>query len=114
MTYTITLVNTGTAAATAQVTDTRPAEVTWANDYSVSAGTLTWDAGNNRVLWNGTVEVDTTVDITFQVRLNAGLPNGETIYNTAEVNDGANIVFEIDAPRVTVVAHYLYLPLVLR
>ena len=114
LTYTLTLVNTGTAAATAQVTDTLPAEVTWANSYSVSAGTLTWEAGENRLHWSGTVNVGTPVIIVYQVTVNAGLSNGEIISNAATVNAGAGITFDIRAPDVTVVAHYLYLPLILR
>ena len=114
LTYTLTLSNKGTSNATATLTDTLPSEVIWANNASASSGALTWESENNRLLWSGTVEVDTMVVITFQVRVNADLSNGETISNTAVVNDGANNIFDIIAPDVTVVVHYLYLPLVMR
>ncbi len=114
MTYTLTLSNTGTSDAVATLTDTLPAEVTWADNASASAGSLTWESENNRLLWNGTVGLSTQVIITYQVTVNAGLPDGETISNVATVDDGAGIVFDIIAPEVTVIAHYLYLPLVLK
>jgi hypothetical protein len=60
------------------------------------------------------VNVGTPVIIVYQVTVNAGLSNGEIISNAATVNAGAGFVFEISAPDVTVVAHYLYLPLVIR
>lgn len=114
LTYTLTVANTGFSEATATLTDTLPAEVTWADSASASSGHLTWESENNRLLWNGTVGLSSPVVIAYQVELKAGLSNGDTISNEARVNDGAGIVFEITAPDVTVVAHYVYLPLVMR
>lgn len=114
MTYTITLSNTGTWHAKARLTDTLPAEVTWADRYGASAGSLTWEEGNNRLLWGGEVGLSAPVVITYQVTVNEGLPNGERISNSATVNNGAGFVFDIYAPHVTVIAYYLYLPLVLK
>jgi uncharacterized repeat protein (TIGR01451 family) len=114
LTYTLTLSNTGTWAAKARLTDTLPAEVTWANAYGASAGSLTWDEGNNRLRWSGEVGLSAPVIITYQVTVNVGVPNGEIISNSATVNDGAGYIFEIVAPDVTVIVYDLYLPLVLR
>lgn len=114
LTYTLTLSNTGTWAAKARLTDTLPSEVAWADAYGASAGTLTWNEENDRLLWGGEVGLSAPVVITYQVTLKPGVPNGATISNSATVNDGAGYVFEIDAPDVTVIAHYRYLPLVLQ
>ena len=114
LTYTLTLSNTGTWAAKARLTDTLPSEVAWADTYGASAGTLTWNEENDRLLWGGEVGLSAPVVITYQVTLKPGVPNGAIISNSATVNGGAGYVFEIDAPDVTVVAHYRYLPLVLQ
>jgi uncharacterized repeat protein (TIGR01451 family) len=114
LTYTITLSNTGTWAAKARLTDTLPSEVAWANACGASAGTLTWDEANDRLLWSGEVGLSAPVVITYQVTLRAGVPNGASISNRATVNDGFGYIFDIVAPDVTVIAHYQYLPLALR
>jgi uncharacterized repeat protein (TIGR01451 family) len=114
LTYDISLTNSGTADATATLTDTLPAEVIWVGEANASSGVLTWDGDGNRLLWSGTVGVDATVEIDFQVRVNAVLPDGRIINNAATVNDGADFIFEIEAPRVVVDAFMLYLPLALK
>ena len=52
--------------------------------------------------------------IVYQVTVNGGVPDDTLISNTATVNDGAGNISEIGPATVTVIAHYLYLPLVLR
>lgn len=112
--YTITLANTGTGTATAIMTDTLPAGLSWADNASATSGVLTWESAYDRLLWSGSVAVGGTVVIDFAVRLDAGLSNGETIANTAMVDDGAGHSFALPAPEVTVEARGLFLPLVVR
>jgi uncharacterized repeat protein (TIGR01451 family) len=114
LTYTITLNNTGIVAASARVTDTLPTEVTWVNEYSISAGILNWDAVNDRLEWTGTVNVGTPVTIVYQVRVNRGVPDGWLFGNSASVADGTGRVIQVGPATVTVIAYYLYLPLVMR
>jgi uncharacterized repeat protein (TIGR01451 family) len=114
LTYTITLTNTGTDASSAKLTDTLPAEVAWTDDYSVSTGTLTWDDGKNRLLWNGTVSVDTSATIVYRVTVSETVTDGTTITNTATVDDGLFNVHELGPARVTMDFESVYLPLVMR
>lgn len=114
LTYTLTVANTGTAEATVTLTDTLPPEVSFTGGASHSSGRLRWDRENNRLVWDGTVGLSVPVTIAYRVRLEAGLANGETISNDALVDNGAGYVFGIIAPDVTVVAHYVYLPLIVR
>ena len=114
LSYTIVFTNTGTAPATASVTDNLSDKLSWADNASASSGSLDWDHENHRLLWNGTVAVGTTVVITFQVRANDDLSIGETIQNTVELNSGAGHIFEEHAPTVRVSEHSLYLPLVIK
>ncbi len=112
LTYTIALSNTGTGPASATLTDTLPADVTWADDYTSSSGTVTWDAAERRLLWSGTVSVGTPETIVYRVRLNDGMGAGTTITNTATLNDGMGHVHKLGPATVTVDVARAYLPLV--
>ena len=117
LTYTITLTNTGTVAATATVSDTLPVEsLTWADQFSLSNGTLAWDETNNRLVWNGTVNVGASETIAYQAIVNSDVVSGTVIVNTASMNDGAGTTRPIGPTMATVldVSHDLYLPLVVR
>jgi uncharacterized repeat protein (TIGR01451 family) len=116
LTYTITLTNTGTADTTANVTDTLPANVTWADQFSASTGTPIWDGGHNRLLWSGPVDVGIPVTITYQVTVNVGVPGGTLITNTATVDDRAGNVSETRPVTVAVASEApgiaVYLPII--
>jgi len=88
--YTINLVNTGSMNAPgALVTDTIPLHTGYvATSLNATSGTATWDAANNRILWNGAVNRSTPVVITFRVQVNTPLANNTSIVNTATINDG--------------------------
>ncbi|MCR4406533.1 MAG: hypothetical protein NUW24_06390 [Anaerolineae bacterium] len=90
LTYTITLLNTGNMNAHgAQVTDTIPANTSYvAGSLSASSGSASYDGGNNRIQWTGTVTKGLPVIITFRVQTNSPLPNGTPIDNTAIIYDG--------------------------
>jgi len=113
LTYTITLTNTGTAAGTAALTDTLPANVTWVNQFSTSAGTITWDDENERLLWNGSVSLGTPVFIVFQVTVGSNVSNGTLISNTSDARDEAGNNYELGPATTTVVIFKLNLPMVL-
>ena len=102
-------------SATAMLTDVLPAEVTWANQFNASSGTVSWDAGNKRLLWDGTVDVGVPVTITYKVTVNAVI-SSNTIVNTAHVNNGAGITEEIGPATVSVtgLGSKLYLPIVMK
>ncbi len=114
LTYTLTLTNTGTIASAATLTDTLPAEVAWVGEYSASAGLLTWDAANNRLLWSGSVGLVAPVTITYQVEVSDSLAAGTVITNTATLSGGLSV--EIGPATVTVLERepqHIYLPLIL-
>jgi len=113
LTYTITLTNTGTGAASATLTDTLPTEVTWADDYTVSTGVLTWDAGERRLRWSGGVTMGAPETIVYRVTVNDGVADGAVITNTATVADGFN-VYELGPASITIDVTRIYLPLVAR
>ena len=112
--YTITVSNTGTGSGAATVTDTLPTNVTWADSYSVSTGSLTWDAGGNQLVWTGTVAAGTAETITFQVTVDEDLVDGTVISNTAELADGIGNVHELGPANVTVRWATIYLPVLTR
>jgi uncharacterized repeat protein (TIGR01451 family) len=116
LTYTITLTNTGTADTTANVTDTLPANVTWAGQFTASTGMPIWDGGHNRLLWSGPVDVGIPVTITYQMTVNLGIPGGTLITNTAAVDDRAGNVSETGPVTVAVASEApgidIYLPII--
>jgi uncharacterized repeat protein (TIGR01451 family) len=114
LTYTITLTNTGTDASLATLTDTLPAEVAWADDYSISTGALTWDSDHRRLLWNGTVSVGTPETIVYRVTVSETVTDGTTIINTVTVDDGLINVHEIGPANITIDFESVYLPLVVK
>jgi len=83
--YTVSIVNSGTAAASAAtMVDPIPAGTTYNADVSCSAGTCGFDGTN--VTWSGTLAVAETVTVSFSVGT-AGAPCGETIVNVATLAD---------------------------
>jgi uncharacterized repeat protein (TIGR01451 family) len=119
LTYTIALSNTGNMnAQLATLADTLPAGVTYAGYVSASSGTAFYDAGNNRIIWNGVIGVGSAVRISYAVTVDAGTAPGTTIVNSASVADEINSP-SILSTQVNVVSHeprtYLvYLPIVFR
>ncbi len=116
VTYTLTLTNTGTVAAMATLTDTLPSEVTWSNAYSASAGVLTWDDANHRLLWNGSIPLGVPVTIVYQVTVNADVAVGTVVTNTAVLSDNIFEAIHLGPTSVTVVeeeGRFIYLPVIL-
>jgi|GEM_PF-853086 len=84
LTYTIVLRNSGEAAADAVLTDTLPAGVTVVT-ASLPAGMA---CAGGVCTWSGSVEVDAAVPLPFQVVVDAGVPSGTVLLNTAAIADG--------------------------
>ena len=91
--YTITLTNTGNAVASgARLTDTLPAQVTWANNLSASNGSWGYSPASRAITWTGTVSVGVPVAVTFQVTVSNSLPVGTIVTNTVAIHDGVGTV----------------------
>ncbi|MEP0774572.1 MAG: PKD domain-containing protein, partial [Acidobacteriota bacterium] len=85
--YTVTIINSGTADATAAtMVDPIPAGTTYNADVTCSAGTCGFDGTN--VTWNGTVAVGATVTVSFSVDTD-GAACGQLIENQATISDPA-------------------------
>ena len=82
--YTVSIVNSGTATASAAtMVDPIPAGTTYNSDVTCSAGTCGFDGSN--VTWSGTVAVGETVTISFSVDTD-GAPCGDLV-NEATLDD---------------------------
>jgi uncharacterized repeat protein (TIGR01451 family) len=89
ITYTIVISNVGTAPATGvTVSDTLPANTTWADNVTIAPPSAGGTAGTPPIIASGmTVEAGSHVTVTFAVAVNTPLPAGvDTITNTACVN----------------------------
>jgi len=84
ITYTISVSNTGIAAATqASLVDPIPANTTFA--YTVSPPSLVYNDVEDRIEWTGTVPSKEQIDLTFAVTVTGGC--GAQITNTATITD---------------------------
>lgn len=86
LTYTVALSNTGNLSATnATLLDPIPTDTTF--DHIVSPAAASYNAGQNRVEWTGTVTNADAVSVTFVVNVDGGVACGSTITNTATISD---------------------------
>ena len=100
LTYTLVLTNGSPASAGGTlVTDTLPTEVTWTGDVEADGGHTQVQEGTLK--WQGTIPASTTYAITLTVRVNAGLPTGTLITNTAWIDDRSGGITETNAVTVT-------------
>jgi uncharacterized repeat protein (TIGR01451 family) len=85
--YTLRLVNTGNMIATGvSLSDTIPAEVTFASGpFVTGGGSGGWNPGQRRVFWSGSVAPGSDVTVEYYVTVNNPLPNNTTIVNDAVV-----------------------------
>ena len=89
ITYTIVISNVGTAPATgATVSDTLPANTTWADNVTIAPPSAGGTAGTPPIIASGmTVDAGSRVTVTFTVTVNTPLPAGvDTITNMACVS----------------------------
>ena len=74
-----------------ELVDAIPANTTYVpGSAAATSGVVIYNAGANRVEWNGAVNVGTPVEITFDVQVNNGLANGTVIANQATSYYDAN------------------------
>jgi uncharacterized repeat protein (TIGR01451 family) len=83
-TYTIKLINSGTADAIADITDPLPDQVTYVFDSASNGGV--YDAGSQLLSWSAiTVPAGTSVPLTFVVSATADITRPTPVMNTATI-----------------------------
>jgi uncharacterized repeat protein (TIGR01451 family) len=108
VTYTISLVNTGTFTATATITDPLPAGITYlAGTSSVDGVPIElYDSATNSLKWTGAVAAGDTVTVRFKATLS--VPS-ESVINLVAIDDGAGSLLWRAAG-----GRQVYLPVILR
>ncbi|MEM0492513.1 MAG: choice-of-anchor L domain-containing protein [Candidatus Thermoplasmatota archaeon] len=97
--YSITISNIGTIPQTDnpgnEFEDMIPVNTTYIiGSATASSGTVGYDAVNNRIVWNGGIPAKSSVILTFQVRVNDGLPNN------AEIKNQGNVYWDSDEDHI--------------
>jgi uncharacterized repeat protein (TIGR01451 family) len=85
--YTIRLLNGGSALSGVRITDTLPAEGSLIGSVGVSSGQVA--VNGSRITWRGEVGAAQGVTVTYALRLDAGLASGLSVTNTVQLNDGS-------------------------
>ena len=83
LTYTISYTNTTDSDREVTITDTIPKSTTYVNGSADNDGVY----ADGKLTWKKTVAKDTTLKVTFQVKVNDDV-NGKVIENTGHVDDG--------------------------
>ncbi len=96
LTYTITLENSSSTypATGAMMTDTLPTGLDFGG--FIAANGASYNSTLNAVLWTGTVAASDSETIVFTTTVKSNVPDGTTIYNDADVNNGQGYVFTLD------------------
>lgn len=114
--YEIHVVNSGDALASATLTDTLPAGVTYVSHWtSNNTPYFTYDPVQKQVAWSGNVAPGE--EIIFFVKVQAGTAStlwGTTIQNTAYLSWGSTRMPLVSPPTRILPPHQIYLPLTLR
>jgi uncharacterized repeat protein (TIGR01451 family) len=85
--YSITISNTGDSPAmNATLEDPIPEGTIYNGDVACDAGTCEYDEGLNQVEWEGVVDIDSSVIVSFSV-LQDALGCGDIVVNEATIND---------------------------
>jgi len=109
--YVVTISNTGTADqhdnTGNEFEDILPENTTYvAGSTTATSGTINYNAGENKIIWNGPVLSESSVSLTFEATVNSSLVNGALIANQGAVywdsnEDGTNDATELtDDPHV--------------
>ena len=109
--YTVTISNTGTANQQNnpgnEFEDLIPDNATYViGSATATLGAISYNAGENKITWNGAVPAESSVSLTFKVTVNSSLENDALISNQGTVywdsnEDGANDETELtDDPHV--------------
>ena len=104
--YTITISNIGAANQSDnpgnEFEDVIPDNTTYVTgSLSTTSGLLEYDAGENKITWNGEIPSESSVALTFQVKVNTGLTNGVIISNQGTVFWDSNENGTNDATELT-------------
>lgn len=108
--YTIVISNSGDTAFPVNMTDTLPAELSYVAD-SLMASEGTAEEMNGEITWNGAVNTDSSVTISFSAVVTDSTPAGTTITNTAIINDGAGTLLNVIASTEIMTDSLNYLPI---
>jgi uncharacterized repeat protein (TIGR01451 family) len=84
--YSITLSNIGTANQTnnpgPEFEDIVPANTQYVpGSATAGSGTISYDSGTNKILWNGAIPAQSSISLSFMVTVNTGLVNNTKISN---------------------------------
>ena len=104
--YTTTISNIGAANQSDnpgnEFEDVIPDNTTYVTgSLSTTSGLLEYDAGENKITWNGEIPSESSVALTFQVKVNTGLANGVIISNQGTVFWDSNENGTNDATELT-------------
>jgi uncharacterized repeat protein (TIGR01451 family) len=108
--YSIGVQNTMTGTITAVVTDVLPSEVTFVGPLTFTSGSGIY--ANGTITWTGTLAFQQAVTITWPVQVDAALPLGTVVTNTAVIYDSIS-EFPTN-PAVFTSGNRVYLPFVAR
>ncbi len=108
---TIILKNPGPTLDAASLTHTVPNNVTYAGNLTASVGTANYAGGT--ITWNDVVAGGTTVTISYQVTINAGITTPTPISATAIANDGLGNNYPLSAMLIAN-GFNTYLPVVMK
>jgi len=75
--------------------DNIPENTTYAGSATANFGTISYNAGENKIVWNGAIPATSTCVLTFDVTVNSSLENGALVSNQGTVywdsnEDGTN------------------------
>jgi uncharacterized repeat protein (TIGR01451 family) len=107
--YTIVISNTGSAPASAAMTDTPPAEmVVLTATLAATSGSAPTYAGG-QIHWNGTVVTGAEVRVTYVLSPTAAIPLGQPLTNVVEIE--GSVLGPFTRQETVTKAHVLWLPL---
>lgn len=110
--YTIVLNNSGSELASATLSDSLPAGLTYQSGTLSALGGGTFGESAGVITWTGGVNVDAPIQLTFDAVLDGGLSTGDVIVNSVEVTGTGELLTHTAS--TTIVAQttsYVYLPL---
>jgi uncharacterized repeat protein (TIGR01451 family)/fimbrial isopeptide formation D2 family protein len=106
LTYTLTLTNGGASdASTVTIANPIPANTDYAGSVSATQGTGSFDAVNNRVLFDvGTLASGTSATLNFTARVRTPLPSGNTLISSTATATSGNAAEQVAIANVTAAA----------
>jgi len=107
--YTILLQNPGELLPTVTMTNTLPAEVTFAGDLQVSSGTHR--ETNNTITWNGAVSASQPVTVSYSITVSQHIDSPTVSVNTVHLNDGQGRVTQLYTSTY-INGYAIYLPII--